>query len=177
VNEPKILLIGGGVRSGKSSFAVERGLSLGVRRAFIATATRSDNEMNERIDRHQADRMHAFDTVEEPLALADTLDALAGHDVVVVDCLTHWLSNLLLRKTSSDDILSQVDNVVAILQRRRFHYQRGRYECTSPYAARACLCRDLRLGTPAARSRRRRNLPSRARYDRAHQTWLRPECH
>jgi adenosylcobinamide kinase/adenosylcobinamide-phosphate guanylyltransferase len=121
VNEPKILLIGGGVRSGKSSFAVERGLSLGVRRAFIATATRSDNEMNERIDRHQADRRNAFDTVEEPLALADTLDALAGHDVVIVDCLTHWLSNLLVRKTSSDDILSQVDAVVAVLQRRRFH--------------------------------------------------------
>jgi len=121
VNQAKIVLIGGGVRSGKSSFAVERGLSLGERRAFIATATRSDDEMNERIDRHRADRMNAFDTVEEPLALADTLDGLAGHDVVVVDCLTHWLSNLLVRKTSRDDILSQVDAVVAILQRRHFH--------------------------------------------------------
>jgi len=65
--------------------------------------------------------MNAFDTVEEPLALADTLDSLADRDVVVVDCLTHWLSNLLVRKTSSEDILSQVDAVVAILQRRHFH--------------------------------------------------------
>lgn len=121
MNEPQIVLIGGGVRSGKSSFAVERALSLGDRRAFIATATRSDDEMNERIDRHRADRMSAFDTVEEPLALADSLDALAGHDVVVVDCLTHWLSNLLVRKLSTDDILSQVDAVIAVLRRRHFH--------------------------------------------------------
>ena len=121
MNEHKIVLIGGGVRSGKSSFAVERGLSLGERRAFIATATRSDDEMNARIDRHQVDRMNAFKTVEEPFALADALESLTGHDVVVVDCLTHWLSNLLVRKLSSDDILKQVDVVVAVLKKRHFH--------------------------------------------------------
>jgi adenosylcobinamide kinase/adenosylcobinamide-phosphate guanylyltransferase len=121
MNEAKIILIGGGVRSGKSAFAVERGLSLGERRAFIATATRSDDEMNARIDRHQVDRQGEFKTVEEPLALADALESLAHYDVVVVDCLTHWLSNLLVRKVSSDDILKQVDAVVAILQKRDFH--------------------------------------------------------
>lgn len=117
----KIVLIGGGVRSGKSSFAVERSLPLGERRAFVATATRSDDEMNARIDRHQADRRNAFKTVEEPLALADALGALGEYDVVVVDCLTHWLSNLLLRKLALDDILRHVDEVVAVLQKRLFH--------------------------------------------------------
>lgn len=121
MSERQIVLIGGGVRSGKSSFAVERGLTLGQRRAFIATATRSDDEMNTRIDRHQVDRQNEFDTVEEPVALASALEALAGHDVVVVDCLTHWLSNLLLRKASHEDILKQVDAVVAVLNRRHFH--------------------------------------------------------
>src|SRR4051812_12236067 len=121
MNEHKIVLIGGGVRSGKSSFAVERGLTLGERRAFIATATRSDDEMNARIDRHQVDRMNAFETVEEPLALADALARLTAYDVVVVDCLTHWFSNLLIRKLSTDDILKQVDGVVAVLQERHFH--------------------------------------------------------
>jgi adenosylcobinamide kinase/adenosylcobinamide-phosphate guanylyltransferase len=121
VNEHKIVLIGGGVRSGKSSFAVDRGLALGERRAFIATATRSDDEMNARIDRHQVDRRNAFKTVEEPLALAGALEALIGHDVVVVDCLTHWLSNLLVRKIAIDDILTQVDSVVTVLQKRHFH--------------------------------------------------------
>src|SRR4051812_24896731 len=100
MNEHRIVPIGGGVRSGKSSFAVERGLLLGERRAFIATATRSDDEMNARIDRHQVDRMNAFKTVEEPLALADALEALTGYDVVVVDCLTLWFSNLLVSKLS-----------------------------------------------------------------------------
>jgi adenosylcobinamide kinase/adenosylcobinamide-phosphate guanylyltransferase len=117
----QIVLIGGGVRSGKSSFAVECGLTLGQRRAFIATATRSDEEMNARIDRHQVDRQNEFETVEEPVALAAALEALTGHDVVVVDCLTHWLSNLLLRKASQEDILEQVDAVVAVLNRRHFH--------------------------------------------------------
>lgn len=117
----KIVLIGGGVRSGKSSFAVQQALALGDRRAFIATATRSDDEMNLRIDRHQADRNDAFHTVEEPLALADALGALAEYQVVVVDCLTHWFSNLLLRKLSLDEILRQVDEVVAVLQKRHFN--------------------------------------------------------
>jgi adenosylcobinamide kinase/adenosylcobinamide-phosphate guanylyltransferase len=121
VTKNKIVLIGGGVRSGKSSFAIERGLSLGERRAFIATATRSDDEMNARIDRHQADRRNAFETVEEPWALPDALAKLTEYDVVVVDCLTHWFSNLLLRKLSTDDILKQVDAALAILQERHFH--------------------------------------------------------
>jgi adenosylcobinamide kinase/adenosylcobinamide-phosphate guanylyltransferase len=117
----KIVLIGGGVRSGKSSFAVERSLTLGERRVFIATATRSDAEMNARIDRHQADRMNAFKTVEEPLELGEALSALVDYDVVLVDCLTHWFSNLLLRKHTLDEILRRVDDVITILQKRHFH--------------------------------------------------------
>jgi adenosylcobinamide kinase/adenosylcobinamide-phosphate guanylyltransferase len=120
MNEHPIVVIGGGVRSGKSSFAVEHALKLGKRRAFIATAQRSDDEMNARIDRHRLDRQNAFTTFEEPLALANAIDALEGYDVVVVDCLTHWLSNMLIRETSSDAMLREVDRVVAALQKRRF---------------------------------------------------------
>src|SRR4051794_8246224 len=94
----RIVLIGGGVRSGKSSFAIELAHRLGSRRAFVATARASDDEMNLRIDRHRRDRQDAFTTFEEPLALAEALRSLDDYDVVVVDCLTHWLSNLLLRK-------------------------------------------------------------------------------
>lgn len=116
----RITLIGGGTRSGKSRFAVELGLRLGSQRAFIATATPSDQEMRARIDRHRRDRGDAFETVEEPVALADTLTRLAGYDVVVVDCVTHWLSNLLIRKLSKDEILVEVDRVTAVLRERRF---------------------------------------------------------
>jgi len=116
-----ISLIGGGVRSGKSTFAVELGESLGERRAFLATARPSDDEMKARIDRHQQDRRGAFTTIEAPLALAETLASLEGFDVVVVDCLTLWLSNLLLAPLPVDAILARVDAVVEALAARRFH--------------------------------------------------------
>ena len=111
MSQTKLILIGGGVRSGKSAFAVEQGLVLGERRAFIATATRCDEEMNARIDRHREDRQSAFQTREEPVALAEALASLSDYDVVVVDCLTLWLSNLLVRKLSSNEILQRVDEV------------------------------------------------------------------
>jgi adenosylcobinamide kinase/adenosylcobinamide-phosphate guanylyltransferase len=117
----RMLLIGGGVRSGKSSFAVEAALAMGEHRGFIATATRSDDEMKARIDRHRVDRHDAFTTVEEPFALAEALISLQRCDVVVVDCVTHWLSNLLLRKDSSEAILAQVDGVVDVLAGRACH--------------------------------------------------------
>lgn len=126
MNEPtvhprRITLIGGGTRSGKSTFATELALRLGEQRAFVATATMSDDEMKARIERHRLDRGREFVTFEEPIALADRLEALAGHDVVVVDCLTHWLSNLLIRDHSRDSILQEVDRVVTVLAARRFH--------------------------------------------------------
>jgi adenosylcobinamide kinase / adenosylcobinamide-phosphate guanylyltransferase len=117
----RIVLVGGGVRSGKSAFAVAHAQGLGPRRTFIATATRSDDEMNARIDRHRQDRRDAFTTVEAPIGLAVALASLAPCDVVVVDCLTLWFSNLLLENHSIETILEQVDGVVRVLQERRFH--------------------------------------------------------
>lgn len=65
-------------------------------RVFIATAEPSDTEMSERIDRHRAERGPGFSTLEAPLELVEALEATASPDrVVVVDCLTVWLSNLM----------------------------------------------------------------------------------
>jgi adenosylcobinamide kinase/adenosylcobinamide-phosphate guanylyltransferase len=100
---------------------VELAQGLGQRRAFVAMATPSDDEMRERIDRHQRDRQGQFATLEAPIALAETLASLDTHDVVVVDCLTIWLSNLLLQVHATDAILLRVDAVVAELQRRKWH--------------------------------------------------------
>jgi adenosylcobinamide kinase/adenosylcobinamide-phosphate guanylyltransferase len=116
----RITLVGGGTRSGKSRFAVELGVRLGSRRAFIATATGSDDEIRARIDRHRQDRGDAFETIEEPIALVDVLARIDGYDVVVVDCVTHWVSNLLLRKLSRGEILAEVDRLSAVLEQRRF---------------------------------------------------------
>ena len=117
----RILLLGGGVRSGKSAFALDLARRFGNKRAFIATATALDDEMKSRIERHQRERRDEFTTIEEPIDLAAALDALDGYDVAVVDCLTLWLSNLLLNQESVDAILERADAVVRVLQKRRFH--------------------------------------------------------
>jgi adenosylcobinamide kinase / adenosylcobinamide-phosphate guanylyltransferase len=121
IQENRIVLVGGGVRSGKSAFAVELAHRLGKSRAFIATATAIDEEMKSRIERHRLERRDEFTTVEEPLDLSGALDALSGQDVVVIDCLTLWLSNLLLHQESVEAILGRADDLVRVLQKRRFH--------------------------------------------------------
>ena len=115
----RVVLVGGGVRTGKSRFALERARSLGPRRVFIATAERLDAEMDRRIQDHARTRGNDFRTIEEPLAVPETLLAIRDADVVVVDCLTLWLSNLLTR--GSFDIGKQVAALEAALARRAFH--------------------------------------------------------
>lgn len=91
-----IIFIGGGSRSGKSSYALSRAAEIGGRLGFIATAEAQDEEMRERIARHQADRPERFVTMEVPLELAKALVRCEGRfDAVVVDCLTLWVSNLM----------------------------------------------------------------------------------
>jgi adenosylcobinamide kinase/adenosylcobinamide-phosphate guanylyltransferase len=122
MEKAKFVVVGGGTRSGKSAFAVRLGLALGARRAFVATALAFDDEMRARIDRHRRERDGAFTIVEEPIRLVDALAGLVGScDVVVVDCVSHWLSNLLLRETPMESILEEVDRVVALLAERPFH--------------------------------------------------------
>jgi len=125
----RIILVGGGARSGKSRFALARARRLGARRVFVATGQALDAEMAERIAVHVRTRGDDFRTVEEPLALPEALFSLgggehaseAGADVVVVDCLTLWLSNLICRGDSEAVVAEQVDALGAALARRRFH--------------------------------------------------------
>lgn len=89
-------LILGGARSGKTSFAERLALQLSTHPAYLATAEALDDEMRLRVSAHQSQREGRFTTFEEPVMLADTLEGAAGrHDVVLVDCLTLWMSNLL----------------------------------------------------------------------------------
>lgn len=92
-----LTLVLGGARSGKSHYAQRAAQGWAQARAvaptFIATATADDEEMADRIARHQSDRGGLWRTLEAPLALAETLAGLTAEDVAVVDCLTLWLSN------------------------------------------------------------------------------------
>lgn len=94
-----LTLIGGGARSGKSTAALVRAkkhIQDGGRVLFIATAEASDDEMSERIFRHQNERGEGFDLVEEPRNLESALTEFPKNDLVVIDCLTLWLSNTMM---------------------------------------------------------------------------------
>lgn len=117
----KLALVGGGVRSGKSAFALRLAMQLGPRRTFVATAQPFDDEMRARIARHVEERGRDFATVEAPLALEDAIAQLGGAmDVVVVDCLTLWLSNLLLADETEAAIEARVDALARALETAPF---------------------------------------------------------
>ncbi len=88
-------LILGGARSGKTAFAERWVAALGPRRVYVATAEPHDAEMADRSDRHRLDRGAAWRTSEAPLDPAAALSGIAA-DGVLIDCLTLWLSNLML---------------------------------------------------------------------------------
>jgi adenosylcobinamide kinase/adenosylcobinamide-phosphate guanylyltransferase len=121
VAEARIILIGGGVRSGKSAFALRRARELGARRVFVATAQALDDEMAQRVAAHRHERGDEFRTVEAPRALLAALRAIDGAEVVVVDCLTLWLSNLLLDGSSCERVELEVRELAEWLGERRLH--------------------------------------------------------
>jgi adenosylcobinamide kinase/adenosylcobinamide-phosphate guanylyltransferase len=92
----KTILITGGARSGKSSIAEAMTLSLGPRATYIATAEIRDMEMAARVAAHRERRGAEWATVTEPLDLTGALIATDGQGPRLVDCLTLWLSNLML---------------------------------------------------------------------------------
>ena len=90
-------LVLGGARSGKSAYAQRLAEAAASERLYLATAEAGDAEMAARIARHRADRGEGWTTLEEPLALAEALAAEARPGrALMVDCLTLWLSNLML---------------------------------------------------------------------------------
>lgn len=95
----KLSLILGGSRSGKSRIAEERARETGLQLVYVATATAGDAEMQERIDRHRADRAEqnvGWYSIEEPLDLSKVILEQSGEGCcILIDCLTLWLSNCL----------------------------------------------------------------------------------
>jgi adenosylcobinamide kinase/adenosylcobinamide-phosphate guanylyltransferase len=85
----------------------------------LATAQPFDAEMRERIARHREERGAAFITVEEPLRLTRALSEAEDVDVVLVDCLTLWLSNLLLQGLGTADLERELEEFVAAIKLRR----------------------------------------------------------
>ena len=117
----QIILVTGGARSGKSKYAEQRAQELGGRRLYIATAEAKDDEMAQRITEHKKRRGNDWTTVEEPVELSSVLLAQRGRtDCALVDCLTIWLSNLLLHR-DAEYAGQQVELLVQNLPRLDFH--------------------------------------------------------
>jgi adenosylcobinamide kinase/adenosylcobinamide-phosphate guanylyltransferase len=106
-------LVLGGARSGKTSFAERLALRAGSHPAYLATANMLDEEMRDRVRSHQAGRGERFATIEEPTELSHAiLKAGTEHDVILVDCLTLWITNLLM---ANEDVATAVSELCATL--------------------------------------------------------------
>jgi adenosylcobinamide kinase/adenosylcobinamide-phosphate guanylyltransferase len=112
------LFVLGGARSGKSRFAIDSQRDNGSV-TFLATAQAHDADMAARIARHRAERPGHWRTVEEPYDLVPRLRACGRDaDAVVVDCLTLWISNLMLRGDADEWIVKQGEDLAAVLSLR-----------------------------------------------------------
>jgi adenosylcobinamide kinase/adenosylcobinamide-phosphate guanylyltransferase len=113
------IFIIGGCRSGKSKHALQMAEKMpGKKKIFIATCVPEDDEMKQRVARHQRDRRRSWSTVEEPLHLPQAiLENSRGADVVVVDCLTLWVSNLLMANDDENKIKKSTAQLIAALEK------------------------------------------------------------
>lgn len=114
---PSILLTGG-ARSGKSTLAVALATRWRQPVTFIATATPGDADMAARIERHRAERPAGWHTVEEPRHVADAVAGCTPDQVLVLDCLTLWVTNCILTGESLTEIERSADSLAAQLAAR-----------------------------------------------------------
>ncbi len=108
------VLVLGGSRSGKTGFGERLAMRAGETPLYLATAQALDDEMRDRVRLHQEQRHKRFATLEEPLNLATALRKAAGkHDVILVDCLTLWITNLL---GANRNVAQAVDELIKTLR-------------------------------------------------------------
>lgn len=108
---PGLIFVTGGARAGKSTFAQQQAEALGGDEvSFIATAQGLDAEMRERIARHRQERPARWETLEEPLQVPAALHR-ARHRVVLLDCLTLWVANLMQAR---QEVLPEVEGLLAV---------------------------------------------------------------
>jgi adenosylcobinamide kinase/adenosylcobinamide-phosphate guanylyltransferase len=112
------LLVLGGARSGKSRYAVAC-QAPHARVTFVATARAGDGDLAARIARHRAERPRGWTTMEEPFDLLARLEAITG-GAVLVDCLTLWAANRMLRGDPDTGILAEAGGIAALIRRRPF---------------------------------------------------------
>lgn len=138
---PEHYFVFGGIKSGKSSFAVERAKESRAKICFIATATPSDEEMEERIKKHQENRPANWGLLEAPIDLPGAI-AKAGNSqtLLLVDCIGIWISNLLLEGKDDQFIMNEAQRYCDTLEKC------GKTVITVSNDVGCCLVPDNKLG-------------------------------
>lgn len=94
----------GGIKSGKTKFALKKAEELKTGKLYyIATARAVDEEMKERIERHRIDRGEKWITIEEPIDVEEVLKKIPKGSIIIIDCLTTWLTNLLIENYNVEE--------------------------------------------------------------------------
>lgn len=112
-------LILGGCRSGKSSHALALANEVsGNKKIFMATSIPTDQEMLDRVDKHVQERGPAWQTAEVPVDIPEKIEMLSPEvDVILVDCLTLWVSNLMFNGLDSQGLVKKVDQLTGVLEK------------------------------------------------------------
>ncbi len=116
MSEKRLVFVLGGARSGKSDFALKRASELGCPGLFIATALPSDKEMEDRIVRHRSARGGRWKTLEEPVDLEGAIERGRGSGVIIIECITLWVSNLMERGLGEAEILKRAASLTRTIE-------------------------------------------------------------
>jgi adenosylcobinamide kinase / adenosylcobinamide-phosphate guanylyltransferase len=109
----KMILITGGCRSGKSRFALDYANQHFSKKIYLATCEALDEEMGQRIEHHKKMRSPEWQTIEEPIEIVNKIRRYGDEvDVILLDCITLWLSNLLMRRKNDLDIMDEVNRLI-----------------------------------------------------------------
>jgi adenosylcobinamide kinase/adenosylcobinamide-phosphate guanylyltransferase len=116
----KIILITGGCRSGKSRFALDYANQHFSKKLYLATCEALDEEMAQRIAHHKKMRSPDWQTIEEPIKVVDKIKQNGVEtDVILLDCITLWLSNLLMRQKDDSEIVKEISTLIDTMQEKQ----------------------------------------------------------
>ena len=115
-----MILITGGCRSGKSRFALDYANQHFSKKLYLATCEALDEEMAHRIAHHKKMRSPEWQTIEEPVEVVDKIRRYGAEtDVILLDCVTLWLSNLLMRRKDDSEVMKEISALIDRIQEKR----------------------------------------------------------
>lgn len=113
----RMIFITGGCRSGKSRYALDYANQHFSRKLYLATSEILDEEMARRVENHKRMRGPEWQTVEEPLQIADKIRQYGDQtEIILLDCLTLWMSNLLMKSDDDETIIAEVDRLIEAIR-------------------------------------------------------------